>query len=430
MSAEAAILCPIAGWLLAATALAVSTLLSGPSLDGLARLAQTRPRLAGRLLRFLECRGEYQAALRVLLLAGLLLFLLPWWHRGGQGAPQGPAAVAVLLGAPVALWVLGELVLPFCPPRLGLAALAVAFPVVAAARLLLLPLLRVLQQPRRRAQAAAGHGDACIPCLEEELLGLLRQRLAAAGRADAGDGSSERRMIRGILALDERQVREVMTPRVDVDALPESATVREARARINESGHSRIAAYRDSIDHITGVVHAKDLLDAERARDDQPIASLVRRAAFIPESKSVRALLHEMQQARSHFAVVLDEYGGTAGIVTLEDLLEEIIGEIRDEYDTDEEEPVLRELSGGDLVVDGRVPIADVAARLGIDSLVDQDLDFETVGGLIVTTLGRIPAKGEKVETPELICEVLEADQRRILRARLTRRSRPADEFE
>jgi len=143
---------------------------------------------------------------------------------------------------------------------------------------------------------------------------------------------------------------------------------------------------------------------------------------LIPESKNVAALLAEFQQQRNHFAVVLDEYGGTAGIVTIEDLVEEIIGEIRDEYDLEEGGPDIRRVAEGVVTADGRAPVTALVEKLGVR--LPPEPDYDTVGGFVTTLLGRIPAKGETLETPELTCEILEADSRRVVKVRITRKLR------
>lgn len=226
----------------------------------------------------------------------------------------------------------------------------------------------------------------------------------------------EKDMIQSIFDFSDTLVREVMVPRIDVAGVTLEAPMLQALEVILKAGHSRIPVYRDSIDNIQGILYAKDLLKYLRdGRTDTPLAKIVRPAYFIPESKKVDELLQELQQRRVHMAVVVDEYGGTAGLVTIEDLLEEIVGEIQDEYDS--EEPTFEAVNSHEYLFDARVPIDEV------NKLLDVELPSEggdTLGGFIYSQLGKVPAPGDRIEFENVAVEVLSVAGRRIKQVRAT----------
>jgi len=229
----------------------------------------------------------------------------------------------------------------------------------------------------------------------------------------------ERRMIRGVFDLDVTLVREIMTPRVDVDAVSSTAGLDEIRRTIVESGHSRIPVYNGTIDQIIGIVHAKDLLDEAKIHSLRGIEALLHPPLFIPETKNIGDLLAEFQESGQQFAVVLDEYGGTAGIVTIEDILEEIVGEIRDEYDVEETEPAFQQVDADAWLVDARIAIDDLGEALNVEF--PEEEDYDTLGGYITTRIGRIPSVGESFELDGFKMDIVEADPRRIHKVRIQR---------
>jgi len=231
-----------------------------------------------------------------------------------------------------------------------------------------------------------------------------------------------RRLIQSIVDFGDTRVREVMTPRPDIVAIRADATLGELRALFREEEYSRMPVYQDNLDNILGIVFVKDLIQLTDAEGrDRSIADLVRPATFVPETKRVPELLKEFQHKQVQLAIVVDEYGGTAGLVTLEDLLEEIVGEIRDEYDV-ETEPVIEE-GHGSWVFSAKVNIDEVPERLGV-AIEPQGSD--TVGGYVLSRVGRVPVVGEVFELDGLLVEVLEAERRRIHKVRL-RRAAPAE---
>jgi putative hemolysin len=255
---------------------------------------------------------------------------------------------------------------------------------------------------------------------EDELLALTDQALASES-IDA----EEKELIASVFALGDTIVREVMVPRTDMVTVAEAASISEAVDLAIDRGLSRFPVCGEGIDDIVGICLVKDLIRAERdGRGDRPTRSLMRRPRFVPETKHADVLLREMQAGRHHLAVVVDEYGGTAGLVTLEDLVEELVGEIVDEYDV--EEPLVEPLAGGEALVHGRMPVDQLNTLLA-DEVVEGDWD--TVGGLIFTTLGHVPTVGEWIEEGGMRLQVEQMEGRRITRVRLTpvRSGAPAD---
>jgi magnesium and cobalt transporter len=229
--------------------------------------------------------------------------------------------------------------------------------------------------------------------------------------------SDGRELITSVLEFGDTIVREVMVPRVDMVCLDEKTTLVEAHRLIVDKGHLRLPVYRDSLDNIVGVLYAKDLLAsiAQGPLGERRVSELFHPPMFVPETKRVAELLREFQKQRLHIAVVVDEYGGTSGLVTIEDLLEEIVGEIHDEYDT---EPPLYEPDGrGGFVVDAKMPIYEIEHDLGI-ALPERD-EYDTLAGLVFTRLGKVPAAGEVLREGGVEITVLEADERRIHKVRL-----------
>jgi CBS domain containing-hemolysin-like protein len=227
----------------------------------------------------------------------------------------------------------------------------------------------------------------------------------------------ERRLLQSIVDFGDTLVREIMTPRPDIVAIRDDATVGDLLALFQEQEYSRFPVYKDNLDNIAGFVFVKDLVKFQHRDDSMPIAPVLRPAVIVPESKRVPELLKQFQRQQTQIAVVVDEYGGTAGLVTIEDMLEEIVGEIRDEYDV-ESEPVVDE-GNGRFLFHGKVDIDEVAQRLNVQ--IERD-GFETVGGFLLNHLGRVPSVGEQVDIDGLHVEVLEVDRRRVSKVRITRR--------
>ena len=325
----------------------------------------------------------------------------------GVGLPVIVAGVAGFI-------VIGELLLPLLivgrdPERVLELLLPTFAPVARALGPLTVLLSRSVASKRAAAaapmendQEAAEVAKAYIDTAEEE--GIIQ--------------GEERQLLRSIVDFGDTLVREVMTPRPDIVAIREDATIASVLALFHEQEYSRFPVFRDSLDNITGFLFIKDLwLLPQTTSADGPIRPLVRPLVVVPETKRVSDLLKQFQRQQTQCAIVVDEYGGTAGLVTLEDLLEEIVGEIRDEYDV-ESEPIVDE-GPGRFVFSGKVNIDEVAQRLDVP--IERE-GFETVGGFLMHHIGRVPQVGEKFDIGELVVEVLDAERRRINRVRICKR--------
>ena len=292
------------------------------------------------------------------------------------------------------------------------AALMVA-PVVSA--VVRFPPLRLL------ARALIGVSNVIVPgkglksgpfVSEEELLAM-----ADVAVEEDVIQREERQLIHSIIEFGDTVVREVMIPRPDMVSVEARASLSDVMEVVMAAGFSRIPVYEQGIDDIAGIVYAKDLMRATRdGRGDESVRNLVRPARFVPETKRVAELMPEMQREKAHMAIVVDEYGGTAGLVTLEDLIEELVGEIVDEYDV--EEPPIEPLPGGDVRVNARMPIDE------LNELLDAEFpegDYDTVGGLVYYLLGHVPAEGETVDYDGRRLRAERVQGRRIGRVRISK---------
>jgi CBS domain containing-hemolysin-like protein len=243
----------------------------------------------------------------------------------------------------------------------------------------------------------------------------LRTMADVAADEDAIE-REERRLIHSIFEFGDTVVREVMRPRPDMVAIESTETIETAIETAIEGGFSRIPCFEETTDNIIGIVYLKDLVHRARAgAGQQPVKVAVREAVFVPEQKRVAELLREMRTQKFHMAMVVDEYGGTAGLVTLEDLLEEIVGEIVDEYDT--EEPGMERLSGGGIRAPGGTPIDELNEALGVEL---PDTEWDTVGGLVFNLFGHVPEAGESVRFQGLEFRTERVEGRRILSVAIT----------
>ncbi len=219
-------------------------------------------------------------------------------------------------------------------------------------------------------------------------------------------------MLLSVLHLDDLQVRDIMTPRTDVICAPVTAATTDIVDLILSSGHSRIPVYRDNPDNIVGVIYAKDLLGltVDASLRDKPVSELMHQPFFVPETKSAPALLHDFKSNKKHLAVILDEYGGTAGIATIEDIIEEIVGDIEDEHDAPRVDDIILEKDGKALL-SGRADLEDIAEELGVT--IESD-EVETIGGYLCHIAGRVPLPGERFVVADTAFTILEADAKKI----------------
>ena len=240
-------------------------------------------------------------------------------------------------------------------------------------------------------------------------------------------------LLQRAVTFGQTTVASIMTPRTDVEAIESSDDLLTVRALITEHSHSRIPVYEESLDQIVGILYVRDLVRYfGAAAPDFNLRSVLREPLRVPETKPIGELLRDFQRAEVHMAIVVDEYGGTAGICTIEDVLEEIVGEIHDEHEPhDELPPVMDRVSGTRFEADGRVPIAEINERLGLS--LPEDGDYDTIAGFLLDRFGRVPAKGERDETPEAVFEILAATPTKIDRVAIVLgealpEERPADE--
>ncbi len=232
--------------------------------------------------------------------------------------------------------------------------------------------------------------------------------------------TAERALLRNVLEVGEMRVGEIRVPRTDIIAVPADIDFEKLVKTLVDAEHSRLPVYRETLDDVIGMVHVKDVLPYLAGRSGFALEKVVRKLLVVPPSKSVLQLLREMRDTRIHMAVIVDEYGGVDGLVTIEDLVEQIVGEIDDEHD-ETAGGLLIQRADGVLEAHGRCPIEDLEQKLGrqlLDPEIDEDVD--TVGGLIVSHLGRVPLRGEQIEHPAgLAIDVLDADPRRVKRVRI-----------
>lgn len=291
--------------------------------------------------------------------------------------------------------------------RVGDVLVVLAWPFRALVDLVANGLSRLLPRPA---------GESAPIASEEEF-----RALALEGHDDGVIEADEQRMIHGILHLEALSARDIMVPRIDVVAVEIDDPLPEIVATITSAGHSRIPVFHESIDHLEGVLYAKDLLPFVGEGEAFPdIREMLRPIYVVPESKQVDDLLKEMRREHVHMAIVVDEYGGVAGLTTIEDILEEIVGEIQDEYDM--EQPRLEIIGDGEVIADGRLPVEDAEEALRSKIEREEQEDFGTLGGFVQARLGRLPRAGDQFDVNGIHVEILDVERHRIRRLRMIRR--------
>jgi putative hemolysin len=298
-------------------------------------------------------------------------------------------------------------------------AIALSLPIEFLARALG-PLIRVLTGVTAWIAKLFGANVSNEAQITAEELRLIVERGGEQGVLEA----EEEQMINSIIELGERRLHEVMIPRIAIVSLAADTTLDEAIDKVVDEGHSRIPVYEESIDEVVGILYAKDLLPILKSgTGPRPtLRSLLRTPVFVPESMTIDDLLHEFQRRKVHIAIVLDEYGGTAGLLTIEDLLEEIVGEIQDEYDT--EEPMVVRISDDEARVDGRADVDDLAELFDTELGLEDEDEYDTVGGLIYHRIGGVPSPGDVVEVDGLVLTVESTDGRRVGKVLVVRKRR------
>ncbi len=281
---------------------------------------------------------------------------------------------------------------------------------------------------RRLAQLL--RGDNAAAAMRESLEEVIEE----SDRQSAALSAQERTMLANLLRFGELRVKDVMVPRADIVAVEENTSLADLVMLFREAQHSRLPVYRETLDDPIGVVHLKSVLSLLESEGDgafqlkeAPISAIRRDILFAPPSMPVVDLLLKMQATHTHLALVIDEYGGTDGLVSIEDIIEEIVGDIADEHD--DEAPQARPMPAGGFVADARIDLEDFKKETGIEfALSENEEDIDTLGGLVVALIGRVPQRGEIITHPDgTEFEVLEADPRRVKRLRIRPRKEPSE---
>jgi CBS domain containing-hemolysin-like protein len=378
---------------------------------------RNKPERLGHVLRWRERVSLAMQSLRtVAFAAAAAIGGLAAWQQGqshdfaiGAWTPVVLAGMLCMLAANV--W------LPWTLARLWADQfLYIAWPLLWALSLALVPLALAARVVDVALHRIAGRD---LPVPDEESFEEDIRTIVSEGHREGLLEEEAREMIEGVIELGDVDVSQIMTPRTDMVSIPASCSWEEMLQQAINAGHTRIPVYGRNRDDILGILHTKDLIP-ELARSPEqrvePWTKLLRQPVFVPETKPIDALLQELQRGRNHMVVVLDEYGGVSGLVTIEDVLEEIVGEIADEYDAAHVEG-LRELAPGVCESLGRVHIDEINERLGLE--LPEDADYDTIGGFVFNELGHIPTAGEDLVWRNVRITVLDATRRRIERVRI-----------
>jgi CBS domain containing-hemolysin-like protein len=370
---------------------------------------------ADTLHRYVDERASVLGALAVarnaavVVATALAVFLI-----SRETGHSWPVLIAIAAGSVLVLVLLDAL------PRLVVARSPEAWglrlvPLIGAVRAIFGPLSWAIDHS---LGSVVGHnGESAAEDEAETILRLVEDEEGEEIEED------ERQMIRGIIEMDDTTAREIMVPRIDIAAVGEEATIDDALQVIVQKGFSRVPLYDETIDNVTGIIYAKDLLRCLTENRRPALKDVARPPYFIPESKKVDELLAELRASKVHIAIVVDEYGGTAGLVTIEDLIEEIVGEIQDEYDR--EEAQIERLNEAEAILDARVSIDALTELFGFEA--EDDDEYDTVGGFVYHHLGKVPIAGDEVRVDGLTLRVLSVVGRRIKKVR-ARRVREEDE--
>ncbi|MEX0877118.1 MAG: hemolysin family protein [Phycisphaerales bacterium] len=350
-----------------------------------------------------------------------------FWAAGlrQEASPTAVSLVIGLLCAIAVLWVVSNLIPMGVAAHAGERAVVKFSMLIRAAHLIFVPLLpvwRFTDEVIRRLAGADSNGKEFTISADD-----LRS-IVDDDEIEARLDETERDMLEAVVEFRSTSVEQIMTPRTEIKALEYTDDIEKVMAFVDGQGHSRIPVYGDNLDHIEGMLYAKDLLRwiIAHGKDNRPfvLRNLLREPTFVPETKTVRELLAQLLADQVHIAIILDEYGGNSGLVTMEDIVEEIFGEIQDEFEDPQD-------SNGGVVVDITTRAAEIDARTDIDDANDEletlgielpeSDDYDTVGGFINTTLGRIPERGETFDHESVRIEILEAEPTRVVRLRVSR---------
>ena len=385
--------------------------------DRRAKRAQRLMRDPGRFLAVIQVAITFLGALASAVAAVSIVTVVAEPLRGIALIADQADTIALLLVTfivSVVSIVLGELI----PKGFALAnpdriALAVSGPITLFAKIVS-PLVAVLVLLTKVISKPFGIDPTRTPELSAAEIRLIVEQGSQQGVLEA----EEEQMISAVMSLSDSKLHEVMVPRIDIVAIDQEASFDDAVTLVLTEGHSRTPLYKESVDHIVGILYAKDLLRIIAAGGPRPrLRDIMRPALFVPESQSVDDLLHELQRRRVHMAIVLDEYGGTAGLVTIEDLLEEIVGEIQDEFD--EEEPMKVMVRDGEAILDGRADIDLLGELVNPPLELEDDEEYDTVGGFVYHRIGRVPVVGDTVAVDPFAITVIKVTGRRVGKVRV-----------
>ena len=386
--------------------------------DRRAKRAQVLMRDPGRFLAVIQVAITFLGALASAVAAVSIVTIVAEPLRGIALIADQADTIALLFVTfivSVVSIVLGELI----PKGLALAnpdriALTVSGPITLFAKIVS-PLVAVLVALTKLISKPFGIDPTRTPELSAAEIRLIVEQGSQQGVLEA----EEEQMISAVMSLSDSKLHEVMVPRIDIVAIDQEASFDDAVTLVLTEGHSRTPLYKESVDHIVGILYAKDLLRIIAAGGPRPrLRDIMRPALFVPESQAVDDLLNELQRRRVHMAIVLDEYGGTAGLVTIEDLLEEIVGEIQDEFD--EEEPMKVIVRDGEAILDGRADIDEMGELVDPALELEDDEEYDTVGGFVYHRIGRVPVVGDKVAVDPFTITVVKVIGRRVGKVRVT----------
>jgi putative hemolysin len=386
--------------------------------DRRAKRAQKLMRDPGRFLAVIQVAITFLGALASAVAAVSIVTVVAEPLRGIAPLADYADTIALLLVTfivSVVSIVLGELI----PKGFALAnpdriALAVSGPITLFAKIVS-PLVAVLVLLTKIISKPFGIDPTRTPELSAAEIRLIVEQGSQQGVLEA----EEEQMISAVMSLSDSKLHEVMVPRIDIAAIDQEASFDDAVTLVLTEGHSRTPLYKESVDHIVGILYAKDLLRIIAAGGPRPrLRDIMRPALFVPESQAVDDLLNELQRRRVHMAIVLDEYGGTAGLVTIEDLLEEIVGEIQDEFD--EEEPMKVIVREGEAILDGRADIDEMGELIDPALELEDDEEYDTVGGFVYHRIGRVPVVGDTVAVDPFKITVIKVIGRRVGKVRVT----------
>ena len=392
--------------------------------DRRAKRAQKLMRDPGRFLAVIQVAITFLGALASAVAAVSIVTVVAEPLRGIALIADQADTIALLLVTfivSVVSIVLGELI----PKGFALAnpdriALAVSGPITLFAKIVS-PLVAVLVLLTKIISKPFGIDPTRTPELSAAEIRLIVEQGSQQGVLEA----EEEQMISAVMSLSDSKLHEVMVPRIDIVAIDQEASFDDAVTLVLTEGHSRTPLYKESVDHIVGILYAKDLLRIIAAGGPRPrLRDIMRPALFVPESQAVDDLLNELQRRRVHMAIVLDEYGGTAGLVTIEDLLEEIVGEIQDEFD--EEEPMKVIVREGEAILDGRADIDEMGELVDPALELEDDEEYDTVGGFVYHRIGRVPVVGDTVAVDPFKITVIKVIGRRVGKVRVTWDAGPA----